>query len=177
TLGMLLNVNALEMIRGEDADLDRELRAVGMANVAGSASAMPAAYHTLGITALGYRVGVRSRAIPVVVGAVCLVAIVIGGPLLSLLPMPVVGGLLIYLGLDFITEWFVDRRRHMTGPEGLVVAAIVVAVATLGFLVAVGVGVAASTLLFAVRYSAIGPGRHGAPGTANGNRGGPPPHS
>ena len=85
---MLLNVNALEMIRGEDADLDRELRAVGMANVAGSVSAMPAAYHTLGITALGYRVGVRSRAIPVVVGAVCLVAIVIGGPLLPSSPCP-----------------------------------------------------------------------------------------
>src|SRR5690606_17216072 len=140
TLGMLLNVNALEMIRGEDADLDRELRAVGMANLAGAASAIPAAYHTVGITALGYRVGVRSRAIPVVVGVVCLVAIVVGGPLLSLLPMPVIGGLLIYLGLDFITEWFVDRRRHMTGPEVLLMAAIVVAVATLGFLVAVGLG-------------------------------------
>lgn len=164
TLGMLLNVNALEMIRGEDADLDRELRAVGMANLAGAASAMPAAYHTVGITALGYRVGVRSRAIPVVVGVVCLVAIVVGGPLLSLLPMPVIGGLLIYLGLDFITEWFVDRRRHMTGPEVLLMAAIVVAVATLGFLVAVGLGLVASTIIFAVRYSAIDPVRHAATG-------------
>ncbi|HEX6945918.1 MAG TPA: SulP family inorganic anion transporter [Acidimicrobiia bacterium] len=164
TLGMLLNVNALEMLQGHDADLDRELRAVGIANVAGGVSAMPAAYHTLGITALGYRVGVRNRGVPVVVAAMCLLAIVIGGPLLSLLPMPVIGGLIMFIGLGFITDWFVDRRRHMTGPEVLLMAAITVAVATLGFLVAVGLGLVASTIIFAVRYAAMDPVRHHATG-------------
>lgn len=160
TLGMLLNVNALEMIGGHDADLDRELRMVGTANLAGAVTGTPAVYHTLGITALGYRVGVRSRLVPVVVAVACLAAAGIGGPILAVLPMPVVGGLLIFLGLGFITDWFVDRRRQMTGPEVLLMAAIVFAVATLGFLVAVGLGMLASVIIFAVRYAGIDPVRH-----------------
>lgn len=160
TLGMLLNVNALEMIGGHDANLDRELRMVGTANLAGVTTGTPAVYHTLGITALGYRVGVRSRLVPIIVALACLAAAGIGGPILAAFPMPVVGGLLIFLGLGFITDWFVDRRRQMTGPEVLLMATIVFAVATLGFLAAVGLGMLASVIIFAIRYAGIDPVRH-----------------
>jgi sulfate permease, SulP family len=165
TLGMLLNVNALEMTAGRDADLDRELRMVGATNAVVSVTGTPAVYHTVGMTSLGYRVGVRSRWVPVVVAATCLLAMVIGGELLALLPVPVAGGLLIFLGFGFITDWFVDRRRQMTGSEVLLMAAIVLAVATMGFLAAVGLGMIAAVIIFAIRYASIDPVRHHGNGT------------
>lgn len=159
TLGMLLNVNALEMVSGRDADLDRELRMVGTANLVVSVAGTPAVYHTVGVTSLGYRVGVMSRMVPVIVAATCLVAVGVGGPVFSILPVPVLGALLVFIGLGFIVDWFVDRRRHMTTAEVVLMAAIVVAVAAFGFLVAVGLGMVVAVILFAVRYAAIDPVR------------------
>ncbi len=165
TLGMLLNVSALEVIGESDADLDRELRGVGVANIAAAVTGTTAGYHSLGLTALGYRVGVVSRLVPLTVAVVCLSAGLIGGTLISVVPIPLIGAMLIFLGLGFITDWLVDARRRMTGPEVFLMVAIVVAVATIGFLAAVALGMVAAVIIFVVAYSRVDPVRHVATGS------------
>lgn len=164
TLAMLLNVSALELVSDSDADLDRELRAMGVANMAAAFTGTSAGYHSLAITALGYRVGVISRLVPVVVAAVCLFAALVGGAVIALVPTPLIGALLIFLGLGFIVDWLVDARRQMTTPELFLMLAIVVAVATIGFLLAVGLGMLAAVVIFVVTYSRVDPVRHVATG-------------
>ncbi len=164
TLGMLLNVSALEMISESDSELDGELRTVGAANVAASLTGSIPGYHGLGLTALGYRVGVASRLVPATAALVLLVAFLVGGTLISLVPTPLIGATLIFLGLSFLADWFVDGRRQMTGPEVLLMAALVVAVATIGFIAAVALGMIAAVVMFVVAYSRIDPVRHAATG-------------
>jgi sulfate permease, SulP family len=160
TLALLLNVTGLELVLDRDADLNRELRTAGGANLLASLTGTSTGYHALGVTALGYRVGVFSRAVTLICALVCLVAAIVGPSLVSLLPTPLVGALLLTIGLGFLTDWLVDGRRRMTGPEYLLMLALVAAVAIFGFLAAVLLGMAASVALFAVAYSQVDPVRH-----------------
>lgn len=164
TMAMLLNVSALDIMRGDDADLDHELRTLGFANIFTALVGAPAGYHALGPTSLGFRLGVVSRTVPLVVAAVCLVAALAGSYLVGLVPTPVVGGLLLFLGFGFISDWLVDRRRQMTGPEFGVMLTIVAVVATLGLVAAVAWGMLSAVILFVVSYSRIDPIRSMATG-------------
>lgn len=164
TLALLLNVTSLELLGGADADLNGELRTMGVANLAAAFTGSTAGYHALGPSALGWRLGVRSRGVPLVVAVACLVAAAGGPTLIGLLPVPVIAGVLIMLGTSFIADWLIDARPQLGGPEYLLMLAIAVAVATLGFLVAVVLGITAAGVLFAVTYSQIDPIRHMATG-------------
>ncbi len=164
TLALLLNVTSLEVIGDADADLDRELTTTGAANLIASVTGSPAGYHTLGLTAIGLRVGVASRAIPVVVAAVCLVALAGGATVTGLFPTSIMAGVLLMVGLGFLIDWLYDGRQEMTGVEWLLMVAIVIAVATLGFLAAVLLGMGAAVALFAIAYSQIDPIRSVATG-------------
>lgn len=164
TMALLLNVSALDVIRAEDSDLDHELRTVGLANLATAPVGAPAGYQSVSLTSLGYRLGIVSRTVPLAVGAVCLVAAAGGSYLVGLIPVPVVGGLLVFLGLGFITDWVVDRRRQMTVPEFGVMLTIVAVVAAFGLVAAVAWGLLAAAVLFAVAYGRVDPIRNSATG-------------
>lgn len=158
-LAVLLNVSGLEQAGGTDADLNRELRAAGGANLVASLTASPAGYHYLGVSTLCYRFGVMSRIMTVVIGLICVLAAFGSTTLLSLLPTPLVAGILLFVGFGFFVDWLVDGVHRMTGPEYLMMIAIAVGVATLGFLAALLLGMAAAVALFVVTYSKLNPVR------------------
>ncbi len=160
TLGLLLNVSGLELVADKEADLNRELRVAGTANLLASLTGSTAGYHALGPTSIGYRVNVASRWVPLVTAGLCFLAIAGGATLVGLLPTPLVGGILLLVGFSFLADWLIDGRRQMTGPEYLLMLTIMVAVALLGFLAAVLLGMAAAAALFAVAYSRVDPVRH-----------------
>lgn len=160
TLALLLNVSGLELVADKEADLNRELRVAGTANLVASLTGSTAGYHALGPTSIGYRVNVASRWVPLIAATLCLLAIAGGTTLVGLLPTPLVGGILVLVGFSFLADWVLDGRRQMTGPEYLLMLAIMVAVAFLGFLAAVLLGMAAAVALFAVAYSRVDPVRH-----------------
>lgn len=159
TLGLLLNVTGLEVVADQDADLDRELRAVGTANLLGSVTGTAPGYYTIGITAISYRAGLGSRLVPVMVAGVCLSGLAVSG-VVTALPTPLVATILLMIGLSFLDDWLVRQRKAMTWPEYLMMVAIVVAVATLGLLPAVLLGTLAAAALFVVAYSRANPIRH-----------------
>ena len=76
-----------------------------------------------------------------------------GGAVLELLPQFVVGGLLIFVGTDFLIEWLWTSRRRMGRLDHALTIGVVVVVATVGFLPGVAAGGAAAVVLFVVRYS------------------------
>lgn len=157
TMALLLNVTALDVMRGEDSDLDRELRIVGMVNLITAPLGSPAGYHALGPTALTFRLGVQSRLVPLIAAAVCGLAALTGPSLIGLIPAPIVGGVLMFLGFGFMIEWLFHRGRQMTGPEIMVMLTIVALVATLGLMAAVVWGMVATVILFVVAYSRLDP--------------------
>ena len=110
-IALLLNTSGLEITAHQDIDLNRELMTAGFANLAGGLGGSTVGYQTLGMSALAYRLGARSRMVSVIAGLVCGAALLFGASLFSYVPKLLLGGMLLYLGLTFLVEWLVDARR------------------------------------------------------------------
>ena len=160
TLALLMNVGGLELLARRDADLDHELQTMGATNVGLALLGTPPAYHSLGISAIGYRLGIHSPVIPTIVAGILIVAAVTGSALVSAMPVALAAGLLAFIGLGFLADWLIEARPRMPALEYGLMLVIIVVIATLGFLPGVLLGLTAAVVLFTMKYSRLDPVRH-----------------
>jgi SulP family sulfate permease len=152
-LTLLLNTTGIELVTERDIDLNRELRATGAANVVAGIGGGLIGFHALSLTTLAHRAGARTR-LPGVVGAsICVLTLVFGAGALSLFPKPVLGGLLLYLGLGFLLDWVVLTWHRLPRVDYALVVVILMVIAMFGFLIGVGVGMLVALVMFVVEYS------------------------
>lgn len=154
-VALLLNDSALELIAQRDIDMNRELISTGIANIAGGLLGSPAGYHYLGISALAFRMKISNRMVPLFGGLVTVLALLFGASLLSLIPKLIVGGLILFVGLSFLTEWLYDAWFQLPHTDYALVWVILIVVGVAGFLQGVGAGIIIAILLFVVNYSRI----------------------
>jgi sulfate permease, SulP family len=165
-LALLLNVSGIEVSTNRDADLNAELRAAGVANVvAGAGGGMPG-FHGVILTVLAHRTGVSNRWVGVIAGALSGAALLAGLSVLELIPRPLLGGLLVFLGLGFLVEWAYDSRRRLPRAEFAIVWAILLIIAVVGLLEGVAAGLVIAAVLFVVDYSQIDVVKHALSGDA-----------
>ena len=150
---LLLNASGIELARRRDADLNRELGAAGVGNAIGSIFGGVPGFQALSLTALAQRTGTTSRLVGLVAAAVCFLTLVFGADTLSLFPRTVLGGLVVFLGLAFLVEWVIDARPRLLRRDYFVVLTILLAVAALGFLPGIGLGLVLAIVLFVIDYS------------------------
>lgn len=154
-LALLMTAGGIELAIQRDVSADRELKAAGAANLcAGLAGGIPG-FQAFGLTMLNRRLGAAHRATGFVVAGICLLVILFGGPLFEIVPLPVFGGLLLWLSLSLLQEWLVGTWRRVGRGEYLIVVAIVAVIATVGFLEGLMVGLLAGMALFVVDYSRV----------------------
>jgi len=154
-VGLLLNASALELAIRKDVDLNRELRAAGLANLLSGLGGGMVGYHALSLSTLSYRIGARGRLPGLVAGAVCAVLLFAGSSVLAFFPKPILGGLLFFLGLDFLAEWVVAAWSRLSRGEYAVVLLIMVLMGAVNLLTGVAVGLVAMIALFVLNYSRI----------------------
>ena len=154
-VSLLLNASALELAIGRDVDLNRELQSAGFANVLSGLSGGMVGYHALSLSTLSYRMGARGRLPGLVAGAICAVMLLAGSSLLAFFPKPILGGLLFFLGLDFLFEWVITSWSKLSRADYAVVVLILVVIGATNFLIGVGVGLVAMIILFVLNYSRI----------------------
>jgi sulfate permease, SulP family len=154
-ISLLLNASALEVTVKKDIDLNRELQAAGWANLAGGLGGSSVGYQALGMSALAHRLGAKSRLVNLISALICGAALFFGASLISFFPKPVLGGMLLYLGLAFLTEWLIDARKSLPFLDYLLVWVILGVIATVGFLEGVAAGIFIAAILFVVSYSRI----------------------
>ncbi len=159
-VALLLNVSAIELSVGRELDLNQELKSSGIANALSGLGYGLIGYHGLSTTTLSARLGVRGRLVGVVAGAVCLAALLAGTSLLTLIPKALFGGILMYLGLDFIYEWIVLGWSRFSRIEYAIVVMIVAAIAVTNFLTGVAIGLLMMVIMFVASYSRIRVVRH-----------------
>jgi SulP family sulfate permease len=155
TIAILFNVSGAEMILDRDLDTDRELRDAGLLNVVSGALGGVPAYHALSSTSLVSRMRADARLVGLIAAAVPLAALVVGGRVVGMIPRPVVGGVLVFIGLSFIVEWVWDKRKVLPPLEVAVVGVILVGVIVWGLLVGVVLGLVLAVVLFAISYGRV----------------------
>ncbi len=159
-ISLLLNATGLELATQSDIDLDRELRAAGIGNIAASLGGGLVGFQFLGFSVLNSKAGASSRLVGLLSAALCPAALVLGAPLVSYFPKPVVGGILLFVGLSLLMEWLYDGWAKLQRPDYFLVVTILLFIATVGFLEGVGIGVLIATVLFAVNYSRVDVMKH-----------------
>jgi sulfate permease, SulP family len=159
-VSLLLYISALEIETRTDIDMNRELRGTGWANVAAGAAGGVPGYLYLADTVIAARLVGMRRGSAVLAPLLILAVVLAGGFVLEVIPTFVVGGLLLFVGVEFLYEWIWSSRRRMTGLDYLLMLMILGVIATIGFLPGVGVGLVAAVVLFVVRYSRIDVVKH-----------------
>ncbi|MFN8473984.1 MAG: SulP family inorganic anion transporter [Anaerolineae bacterium] len=159
-IALLLNSTELELVLRKDADLDRELRVAGVANVVAGAGGGMAGYLSLPLTHLGSKQGADSRVVGLVAALFAGVVLVFVPSLLAYVPRVVLGGLLLFTGLELLVEWAYDSRRRLPRIDYAMVLSILLVIAVAGFLAGVALGVAVAIVLFVVSYSRINVVKH-----------------
>ncbi|MGZ6316489.1 MAG: SulP family inorganic anion transporter, partial [Anaerolineales bacterium] len=154
-VALLLNASALEVTIRQDVDLDRELLSAGLANLISGLGGGSVGYQALGMSALAQRLGARSRLVNLISALLCGAALFFGASLISYFPKVMLGGMLLYLGLSFLSEWLIDARRVLPAIDYLLVWLILGIIVAFGFLQGIAAGVLIAAVLFVISYSRL----------------------
>ena len=155
TLAILFNISGSEFVLDRDLDTNRELRDAGILNVASGALGGIPGYHALSLTALPRYLKVDARPAGLIAAAIPLAAVAFGASVVGLIPRMIVGGVLIFIGLDFMVGWVWDKRKVLPRLEYWVVVAILAGIMVWGFRDGVVIGLVLAVMLFAINYGRI----------------------
>jgi len=154
-VGTLLSVSGLGLALDRDIDANRDLRGVGLANLAAAFGGGMVGYHQLMPTLLARALGLRNAVAGFAVCGFALAALFFGAGFLSILPVGVFAGVLVFISIDLLYTWLWEERRRLPIRDYGIVLLILAVAATVGFLEAIGIGLAAAAVLFIVAYSGV----------------------
>ncbi|MGH6865031.1 MAG: SulP family inorganic anion transporter [Methyloceanibacter sp.] len=155
-ISMLLDVSSLEVARQKSADLDKEFRNNGLANVLASLLGGVAGNLSLNNSLLLHEAGAVTRASGVCVALVCALVLFAGADIGSFVPKAILGGMLAYLGVMILIEALLRSPAQRSRTDLALAIAIAIVICYFGYLLGVVLGVIGACLLFALSYSRIG---------------------
>ena len=155
-ISMLLDVSSLEVARQKSADLDKEFRTNGLANLLASILGGVAGNLSLNNSLLLQQAGAVTRLSGVSVAVVCGLVLFAGADVGSIVPKAILGGMLAYLGVMILMEALVRSPAQRSGTDLGLAIAIAIVICYFGYLLGVVIGVIGACLLFALSYSRIG---------------------
>jgi SulP family sulfate permease len=154
-LTLLLNITGLELAVQRDININHELRSAGIANIFSAIGGGMVGFQTLSESALGFRLEARGRIVGLAAGLLSIVMLFTGASLLTYFPKMLAGGMLLFLGLDFLIEWVILGLSRFSKTDYIIILLIFLVIATTNFLTGFGIGLLAMILLFVVNYSRI----------------------
>ena len=154
-LCLLVYVNGLEVATGVEVDLDREFRSAGLAGLCAGAGASAPGCQAFVFTLPCRMLGADTPWTGVVVAAVLALSLLFGSGILELLPMSIIGGLLLFIGVDLLDSWLIRVRSRLQWSDYALIVLICVTIALFGFIEGVAVGMLATLALFAIRLSTV----------------------
>jgi len=152
---LLLDTSGTEIILNRDLDPNHELRTAGWANVINGLCSGSLAIQSASDTAFTYQVGGNRFSMVAAFTILMLATLLIGPGPIAFMPKAILGGLLIYLGIDFLMDWAWYSRSKLPATDYGVILAILLVVALYGILEGVAVGILLAMFLFVHSYSQL----------------------
>jgi SulP family sulfate permease len=154
-ISTLLNITGIEYATHQEANLNRELNTLGVANLCSAIFGGYTSCISLSRTLLNHSIGARSRLSGLVVAALCAFVLTVDPALLGYVPKYVLGGLLLYLGGTLIYQWLITSAFRLSIPEYLSLLAIAAIIVEWGFIAGVLSGVVIGCATFALSASRV----------------------
>jgi len=139
----------------KEHDSDKELRGQGLANmISGLFGALPGAGATMG-TVTNIQVGARSPISGMVRAIVLALVVLVAGGLTEPIPMAVLAGIAVYVGLN-ILDWSFIQRAHKVSIQGMVIMyGVMLLTVFVDLIAAVGLGVFISNIIIIDKLSKV----------------------
>ena len=154
-LSLVLSNSGIELVVGQDISLNRELEAIGLSNLASGFGTGMVGNQALPSTLLVDKIGARSRLAGITSGVFCFFVLILGSSFISLFPKPILGGLILYLGLSLLLQWVYRAWFSLRFSDYLIVIVTLVVINWVGFLEGIAVGFVMSVISFMFNYSQI----------------------
>ncbi len=155
-ISLVTKVSSIEVGRQTSADLDRELRAHGIASLIAAPFGGLTSSLQVGTSRLLEHAGGATR----MSGVACALALGLVGitnlNLPGLVPIPIVGGLVFYLGYTFLVDALWRPYSQRAWLDLLLAVGITIVCIEYGYLVGVLAGLVCACLLFAMSYARLG---------------------
>lgn len=152
---LLLDVSGIELIARRDLSPDHELQVMGITNIVnGFVGGFPGV-HDVSDTALVDKIGGKDRLTGVVYSILVGAALLAGAEFMELVPTFILGGLLIYVGLEFLIDWVWKAREELPLSDYVVVLIILVVIIFSDILQGVTFGFFIAIILFVINYSQL----------------------
>jgi sulfate permease, SulP family len=155
-ISLITKVSSIEISRQASGDLDRELRAHGLGSMIAAPLGGLTSTLQIGSSRLLETAGDAGR----MSGVACAVTMGIVGianfDLPGLIPIPLVGGLIFYLGYTFITDAVWKPYSQRAWLDLTLIAGITVVCLQYGYLIGVMAGLVCACMLFIVSYARLG---------------------
>ncbi|AJZ64176.1 sulfate transporter family protein [Paraburkholderia fungorum] len=152
---ILMNSTAFGAMTGQDIDLNREMRAAGLANIASGMLGGIVGYQSFNRSVLNVRTGATTRIAGVFASLACLLVLIVSPDVVALFPVPVLVGLQLFMGLRLLTHWLVSAYGTLNWHEYLLVPLILAVIAFYGVVTGVVAGVIAACVMFALLYGRV----------------------
>jgi len=158
-LGMLGCIDALltsvvaDSLTRTQHDSNKELIGQGIGNIAsGLFGGIPGAGATMG-TVVNIQTGARTALSGLTRALILLVVVLWAAPLTSVIPLAVLAGIALKVGIDII-DWSFLKRAHKVSPKAaLIMYSVIILTVFVDLIVAVGVGVFVANILTIERLS------------------------
>ena len=152
---LLLDVTAIEILVNREINPNRELKVAGVANLTCGLFGGCAGVQSLPDTALFYMSGGDRRLAGFVFVACILTVAFVAISFIRMFPIFIVGGLLVYMGIDFLLKWVWKARKELPLMDYIVVLLILTVCIWEGLLEGIIFGLLLSVILFVINYSRL----------------------
>lgn len=155
-LCVVMYVGGLEVASDRELDWNREFRAIGLAGaLAGLAGGPPSCpIVPTSLRSVMFRADVRATGV--------IAALVVGSPLLfgdavfKLVPVPLMGGVLLFTGITLVDQWLLKVRKRVPRVDYAVILAVFATIMVVGFFEGVALGLVIVATVYAVRMGRAG---------------------
>jgi sulfate permease, SulP family len=155
TISLLLNTTGVEIATRREADIDRELQALGVASLLSSAFGGYVSSLSLSRTTLAYAAGATGRLTGLTVAGISASMLVVDPGFLSYVPKFALGGLLFFAGGQLAYQWLIKSAWRLQPLDYLSLVAISLIIIGSGFIAGVMIGGVICCIIFALNASRV----------------------
>jgi SulP family sulfate permease len=152
---LLLNTTGIEIATHTEANIERDLKVHGFANLIAAALGGMVVCTSLSRSILVRTVGATTRLSGLTVAAIAAGVLIADPSFLGYVPKYVLGGLLFYLGSDLVYQWLIHSSRRLLPLEYLSLIAIAALIIYSGFIAGVLIGIVIGCATFALSASRV----------------------
>ena len=154
-INFLLNTTGIELSTRTDANIDRDLKVLGTANIVTAAVGGYVSCTSISRSLLVRTAGGSGRLSGLTVAAVSAALLLAGPVFVGFIPKYILGGLLLFLGGGLLYQWLVQSARQLQLVDYLALIAIALLIINWGFIAGVLTGIVIGCATFALSISRV----------------------